>query len=139
MPNNEHSFILATMQIGRDDAGGGSLTSLTGKAVPIVRWEDVGQSGREPPIVAMYVVSAVRNRGAPEKLEMSVQMDAVVPDASEGLEVILADRLEEVLTTAAYAAKGLDLTLTSSSRTDNGGLEEGRRRITVEFHASMKR
>jgi hypothetical protein len=87
----------------------------------------------------MYVVESTPNNGAPEKLEMLVQMDAVVPDASEGLEVILADRLEAVLTTPAYSAKGLDLTLTLSSRRDNTGLEDGRRRITSRFDVSMKR
>ena len=136
---NEHSLLLATMQIGRDDAGGGSLTSLTGKAVPIVRWEDIGRSGREPPIIAAYVVLANPNAGAPAKLEMLLQLDTIVPDDSEGLEAIIADRLEAVLTTPNYSAKSLDLTATFRSRRSNSGLEEGRRRITTEFDVSMKR
>jgi hypothetical protein len=136
----EYDLLLAIMEIARGDSGAGGLIPLTGgKTVPVIRWRDRIREGNEPPIVACQVFLATRNTGAPEKLICSVQFDAVVPEASDGLEAQLIDRVEEVLTPQAFLVEGLDVDPNPGARRQLSPLEEGRRRLGLDFQMTMKR
>lgn len=135
---NGYDVLLAAMQIARGDTGAGGMTILTGKTVPLVRWEDfadVENVNRAPPIATIEVTSAVPNSGAPKMLRVSAQLDAWVERNSEGLESQIIDRLEAILTSNAFKAQGLAVAPTAGTRRTWTGLENGRRResLDIEF------
>jgi len=138
--NNEYDLLLAIMEVGRaDTVPTDGLTDLTGKTVPIIRWQDRTVTGNEPPIVAIAIVSATPSQGAPEKLFVTVQFDAIVERGSEGLEARIADRILEVMTVQNFAAESLDVAVDLRQRRSLDGLEEGRRRLSMDVDMAMKR
>lgn len=139
MKKTEYDLLLAIMQVARGDTGAGGLVPLTGKTVPVIRWRDRIREGNEPPIIACQIFLARRNTGAPEKLICEVQFDAVVPEQSEGLENQLIERLEGRLLPQNFLAEGIDVDPNPGARRQLSPLEEGRRRLGLDYQMTMKR
>jgi len=141
---NAYDVLLAAMQIARGDTGAGGLagvSGLTGKTVPLVRWEDfadVEDASRAPPIATIEVISALPNSGAPPMFLVRAQVDAWVERNSEGLESQILDRLETILTSPAFSTEGLDVAPTAKTRRYWTGLENGRRRASMDFEFLLK-
>ena len=136
---NSYDVLLAVMQVARNDIGSGGLaggTGLTGKAVPIVRWEDFADQedpDRVLPIATLELLSAQPNSGAPPMLLVSAQFDAWVPRNSEGLESQILDRIEVIMTSTVFAAEGLDVAPTARVRRHWSGFDDGRRRESMDM------
>ena len=127
------------MQIARSDTGAGGLagvSGLTGKDVPIVRWQDFADQedpDRVLPIATVEMIVAVPNSGAPPMLLVSAQFDAWVPRNSEGLESRILDRIEVIMTSPAFNAEGLDVAPTARVRRHWSGFDDGRRRESMDM------
>ncbi|KPK43093.1 MAG: hypothetical protein AMJ65_06885 [Phycisphaerae bacterium SG8_4] len=141
---NTYDLLLAIMEIARADTGTGGLAGvagLTGKDVPIVRWEDLvtlEDPDRQLPIATALVVSATPYAGLPPMLEAIVQFDGWVLGGSEGLESQIIDRIETVMTSVNFAAEGLDVAPTSGVRRTLTGEDFGRRRESMDMTLLLK-
>ena len=139
MPNTEHDLEVAVMDICREDTGAGGLVPLTGKTVPLVLWNDLGKTGRLPPIMALQVTSSALNIGLPESLNMQVMIDAFAKANSEGLEYQLLERFDEVVTVTNLLTKGLDAAPYQQTRTWASDIGDGRRQATIRYAFTLKR
>lgn len=135
-----HELIRATLNIGRDDTGAGGLVLLHGKPKPIVRWGDPVQ--RDPPATAFSIVNAPRRRGIPDGWDVTGQFTIVAPLSDDGKADAIAERLHVWLTGAKYKAKGVDTTVSETSRRPGSTLVElgeGEVALTVDYRFRLAR
>ena len=89
------------------------------------------------PIITYLGPNAVPRRGAKDSLIVLGQFDVWVESNSTGLEERIADRLEKVLThtnlNSTARTNPVDCAPYLRARRDNAELDEGRRRLTLEF------
>lgn len=135
--SSEYDLILAAMQVARGDTGAGGLVPLTGQAVPLVRFFDIGHVSL--PVATIAVLGSSVARGAPETLLVDVQFDAWVEHGSEGLDVQIVDRITEVMTNPNFKAEGLDVGVTLGGRRPLSDLEDGRRRMSQDISFRLTR
>ncbi len=141
---NVYDLLLAIMETARADTGAGGLagvSGLTGKDVPIVRWEDLvvmEDPDRALPIATALVITATPYAGLPPMLEAIVQFDGWVPGGSEGLESQIIDRIEAVITSTNLASQGVDAAPTSGVRRTMTGEDFGRRRESMDMTLLLK-
>ena len=141
---NTYDLLLAIMEIARADTGAGGLagaSGLTGKDVPIVRWEDIialEDPDRILPIATALIVTATPYAGLPPMLEAIVQFDGWVPGGSEGLESQIIERIETIMTSGNFASEGLDVAPTSGVRRTLTGEDFGRRRESMDMTLLLK-
>jgi hypothetical protein len=141
---NSYDALRAVMEIARADTGAGGLagvSGLTGKDVPIVRWEDLvalEDPDRALPIATALVITATPYAGLPPMLEAIVQFDSWVPVGSEGLESQIIDRIEAIMTSGNFASEGLDCAPTAGVRRTLTGEDFGRRRESMDISLLLK-
>jgi hypothetical protein len=146
MPN-EHDLVLAIMNIGRADTGGGGLVPLTGnKTVPIIQFGDLARADSEgtdvehsPPIVAVTVVTNDPYRGSNDSLDAIAQLDAFADRRSEGLHAQMMDRVEQILTGANFTIEGLDVRVAKGIRRPLDEFESGRKRLSQDYFLFVRR
>ena len=118
-----------------------TLVSLTGKAQPVVRWGDRGMNDR--PIVTYFVPSSRIRRGTKDGLVLTAQFDCWVEPDSTGTEEAMADEIERVFThsnlNSTARTSPVDVAPYLRSRREVPELDEGRRRLLMEFECWMNR
>lgn len=111
------------------------LVGLTGKAQPVVRWGDHGMNDR--PIVTFMIVSGRYRGGTKDALVYRAQFDVFVEPSSTGIEEAIADEIEAVLTNSNLGSTArtnpVDAAPYLRSRREIPELDEGRRRLTLEY------
>jgi len=111
------------------------LTTLTGKAAPVVRWGDHGMNDR--PIVTYMVTTGRYRRGTKDALVLRAQFDVFVNPNSTGTEEAIADELEAIIThsnlSSTARTSSVDVAPYLRSRRELPELDEGRRRLTLEY------
>lgn len=135
--NTEHDLLSVAMTLARNDVGAGGLVILTGQTVPMVRFFDIGRMSL--PITSVYTYGSRLAQGTPRSLFVDVSFDAWVEHGSEGLEFRLLDRLEEILTTPAFKAEGLDISAEVVRRYELVEMVEGRRRAGMDMTVRLTR
>jgi hypothetical protein len=146
MPN-EHSVILAIMNIGRADTGLGGIVPLTGgKTVPIVQFADVARADDEgaavehkPPIVTVTTITGDPGTGTTDFLGVVVQVDAWANRRSEGLDAQMMDRMEQILTGPNFTTEGLDVGVSRGQRRRLDEIESGRHRLSQDYFLLVRR
>ena len=134
---NEHDFLSAAMTLARNDTGAGGLVVLTGQTVPMVRFFDIGRVSL--PITTVYTYGSRLAQGLPEAWFIDVSFDAWVEHGAEGLEYDLLDRIETILSTPAFKAKGLDVSADMVRRYELTDSIEGRRRAGMDMNVRLTR
>jgi len=135
--SSEYDIILACMQIARQDTGAGGLVPLTGNAVPLVRFFDIGHATL--PVATIAVLGTSLAQGAPSTLLINTQFDSWVVQGSEGLDVQIIDRITEVMTNQNFKAEGLDVGVTLGGRRMLSDLEDGRLRMSQDISFRLTR
>lgn len=144
---NEHSVVLAIMNIGRLDTGGSGLVPLTGgKIVPIVQWADLARAddegadaGHDPPIVTVMTVTGDAGTGTTDFLDMVVQVDAWANRRAEGLDAQMMDRVEQILTGPNFKIQLLDVGVGKGQRRRLDEFESGRKRLSQDYFLLVRR
>ena len=146
MPN-EHDVVLAIMEIGRADTGGGGLVPLSGgKTVPIVQFADLARADDEgaavehkPPIVTVTTVTGDPGTGTTDFLTAVVQVDAWANRRSEGLDAQMMDRVEQILTGPNFTTESLDVGVSKGQRRRLDEFESGRKRLSQDYFLLVRR
>jgi hypothetical protein len=118
------------------------LVNLTGKSSPVVRWGDHGMNDR--PIVTYMVTTGRYRRGTADSLEFRAQFDVWVdPNSSQGTEEAIADELESIIVhsnlNSTARTSPVDVAPWLRSRRELPELDEGRRRLTLEYDIWLNR
>lgn len=135
--SSEYDVILGAMQIARGDTGVGGLVPLTGNAVPLVRFFDIGHVTL--PIATISIIGSTVARGAPLQWFVDVQFDSWVEQGSEGLDVQIIDRIVEVMTNQNFKGQSLDVGVTLGGRRMLSDLEDGRLRMSQDISFRLTR
>lgn len=117
------------------------LTVLMNTSRPIVRWGDKGMNSR--PIIAYHVPAERIRRGTKDALVLTGIFDIFVEESSTGTEEAIADRLEAIVThtnlNSTARTNPVDVAPFFRSRRELPDLDEGRRRLQVEFEMWFNR
>jgi len=118
-----------------------TLTTLTGKAQPVVRWGDRGMNDR--PIITYFVPSSRIRRGTKDGFVFTTQFDVWVEPDSTGTEEAIADEIEAVFTHSNLNSTArtypVDAAPYLRQRREVPEMDEGRRRLLMEFECWMNR
>ena len=143
MADNEHDVMVAVMEIVEADTSTGStkgITVLTSKASPLIVWGDRGMNNR--PIIT-WRAYAIPRHGSKDALNIKAELDIFAEANNSGLEEKIGDRLEAILTQANLSSTArtnpVDVAPTMTARRSLPELEEGRRRLLVEFDLRFNR
>ncbi len=135
----EYDLELAIMEICRGDTGAGGLVPLTGKTVPVVRFDDLGMTGRLPPIMAVQTRDSSINAGAPERLSIRVVIESFALANSEGLEYQLLERFDEVVTVPNMLLEGIDCSPFQETRSVAFDFGDGRKQAMARYIFTLTR
>jgi len=146
MPN-EHSVVLAIMNIGRADTGVGGMVPLTGgKTVPIVQFADLARADDEgaaaehkPPIATVTTITGDAGTGTTDFLGVVVQVDTWASRRSEGLDAQMMDRIEQIMTGPNFKIQLLDVGVSKGQRRRLDEIESGRHRLSQDYFLLVRR
>lgn len=139
-PNNTNEAMIRqsiaeTFAADGSTSGSTGIVGLTGKAQPVVRWGDRGMALR--PIVTYYVDSSRFKEGVEGRMELGATFDVFVEGESTGLEEQIADRVEALMTFSNLNSTArtypVDVAPTLTNRAPAAELDEGRRRLRLQF------
>lgn len=137
---NEYDLWQAIVAIVEADTGAGNMAgtgSLTGKDNPLVR---IGTRGTFTRPIVMGELLPYRYLGPTEdEFVVPARLHCLTAGGAGGLEVRMCDRLEVILTNAAFTAEGLDVAPFLRGRRPLSELDEGGQRLVLEVDFLLTR